>query len=252
VWYFVAYLKIKNKLFTKKRACETCQIHLRSLKINMAIYTEESKLPRIIKMLPPGKNISVKDYKTRAQRLEYAEKHPAKAYKEATGVDMKKDARGIVRIAFSHHGMDMDINPEPNTNDSNRVRTMEEKVVKEKSYLEIHQYYLEKGKLVRLLGDKEVLSLVFSKRAVEKLCSLEKIIGKVSYMGDFWVALGCKKNKRPYRLFSCASKTIYLDISNGNIFLFDTSFKECESLEEKFQFGSIVFKRGDAGDYTRR
>lgn len=243
----------------KQRACETCQIHLRSIKLAMATYTEAQGLPTISADYRVGntkisvhKNLNFSDRETKRKKTE---KNFPRAYFEATGKKLPSQTKGLVRLAFGRipYDWDIQINPKPEQVSSQRVRCVDDKVMELPYYFETHQYWYEGGKITPILGDKEVLSESLSKKAVEKLLKIFESKEKAIYIGEFFADIIGYNQKRPYRFFDCGQRKICLDLTNGNIFFLEEFPDKMEALPKKFVFGNIIFKKDDySADFIAR
>lgn len=189
-------------------------------------------------------NLSSSDgvFMSRAQKIEDAETHFARAYEAENGRVLPKEACGLVCIQLGMYpfGREIYLNPTLQSKCAKMAMDMDRPVRREYVFVS-RSYYLQDGKIEPLLDATAVLYARSCAKVAVKLrekmqWSVFEDLGNLRIKtGDdfypYWVWLVGSERNRQYLLMS---------VMNGGVFLLD-KLPEQKPCEERFWIGPIAF-----------
>ena len=195
------------------------------------------------------KKIEYEKFVSRAERIEDAEKHFARAYKQETGNDLPQDAKGIVVIQLGQYPYGREIYLNPAFGSKASVQAIDIAKPIHMPYVFFSKtYFLEKGILTPLLDCRTALCTRMCHNAVHVLT--QKMGWTQTYpVGP--VRLKTGKEYFPYWAWQVETadgkmEYLLLSIMNGGIFFTDY-LRNRQECPDRFYIDSINFAKIDEG-----
>ena len=195
------------------------------------------------------KKIEYERFVSRAERIEEAERHFARTYKQETGNELPSDARGIAVIQLGQYPFGREIYLNPTLKSKCAAEAMELDRPQRTDYVFLSRtYFLEGGKPEFLLDGNSVLRTEVVRR-VAFILQQKMAWQKLEPFGS--IRLRTKCEFYPYLLWVAETETndikyLLFSLMNGGIFIVN-HLPERRDCEDHFILGSMVFKRQPDG-----
>lgn len=195
------------------------------------------------------KKIEYERFVSRAERIEEAERHFARTYKQETGNELPSDARGIAVIQLGQYPFGREIYLNPTLKSKCAAEAMELDRPQRTDYVFLSRtYFLEDGKPEFLLDGNSVLRTEVVRR-VAFILQQKMAWQKLEPFGS--IRLRTKCEFYPYLLWVAETETndikyLLFSLMNGGIFIVN-HLPERRDCEDHFILGSMVFKRQPDG-----
>ena len=195
------------------------------------------------------KKIEYERFVSRAERIEDAEKHFARAYKQETGNELPSDARGIAVIQLGQYPFGREIYLNPTLKSKCAAEAMELDRPQRTDYVFLSRtYFLEGGKPEFLLDGNSVLRTEVVRR-VAFILQQKMAWQKIEDFGP--IKIRTRREFYPYQLWVAETaaqdiKYVLFSLMNGGIFIVN-HLPERRDCEDHFILGSMVFKRQPDG-----
>lgn len=195
------------------------------------------------------KKIEYERFVSRAERIEDAEEHFARAYKQETGNELPNDARGIAVIQLGQYPFGREIYLNPTLKSKCAAEAMELDRPQRTDYVFLSRtYFLEGGKPEFLLDGNSVLRTEVVRR-VAFILQQKMAWQKIEDFGP--IKIRTRREFYPYQLWVAETETndikyLLFSLMNGGIFIVN-HLPERRDCEDHFILGSMVFKRQPDG-----
>ena len=194
------------------------------------------------------KKIEYERFVSRAERIEEAERHFARTYKQETGNELPSDARGIAVIQLGQYPFGREIYLNPTLKSKCAAEAMELDRPQRTDYVFLSRtYFLEGGKPEFLLDGNSVLRTEVRRRAAGVLQN-KMAWQKIEDLGP--IKIRTRREFYPYQLWLAETaqdiKYVLFSLMNGGIFIVN-HLPERRDCEDHFILGSMVFKRQPDG-----
>ena len=195
------------------------------------------------------KKIEYERFVSRAERIEEAERHFARTYKQETGNELPSDARGIAVIQLGQYPFGREIYLNPTLKSKCAAEAMELDRPQRTDYVFLSRtYFLEGGKPEFLLDGNSVLRTEVVRR-VAFILQQKMAWQKLEPFGS--IRLRTKCEFYPYLLWVAETETndikyLLFSLMNGSIFIVN-HLPERRDCEDHFILGSMVFKQQPDG-----